>query len=122
VENGPGVPLAVRSQDIDTVLLDVGVNFDYQLQKRFSLAGRLGYIQDFSDSDENLSAIFAASGGYGQPFSVSAPGVDQQAFTLGIGLFYDINDSTRIGVTYRGEIPVDSNYAQTFGLGLSFGF
>jgi outer membrane autotransporter protein len=56
------------------------------------------------------------------PFSVSSPGIDQQAFTFGFGVFYDLNDNTRIGATYRGEIPVDSNYAQSFGLGVSYGF
>ena len=122
VEGGPGVPLAVGSQDIDALLLDIGVNFTYQAQERTTLFGRLGYTQDFSSSDETVSATFAASGPAGMPFSVSAPGIDQQAFTFGLGVFYDINDFARIGTTYLGEIPMDSNYAQTIGIGFSYGF
>ena len=122
VENGPGIPLAVGSQDIDELVFDIGLNFNYQVQQRLALVGRLGYIQPLSDSDENLSAAFAATGPAGMPFSVSSPGIDQQAFTFGFGVFYDLNDNTRIGATYRGEIPIDSNYAQSFGLGVSYGF
>ena len=122
VESGPGVPLAVGSQDVDTLVFDIGLNFNYQVQQRLSLVGRLGYIQPFSNSDENLSAAFAGSGPAGTLFSVSSPGIDHQAFSFGLGVFYDLNDNTRIGATYRGEIPLDSNYAQTFGLGVSYGF
>ncbi len=121
-ENGPGVPLTVDSQDIEALLIDVGVDLNYQLQDKLSLVGRVGYVSDLSSSDESVSASFAASGPDGLPFSVSAPGIDNQAITLGLGLFYDINDNTRMGVTYRGEFRTDSLSSQTFGIGASYGF
>jgi outer membrane autotransporter protein len=122
VEKGPGVPLAVDSQDIDTVLFDVGFDLSYQLMERLSLAGRVGYVDILSNSEESVSASFAASGPAGVPFAVSAPGIHNQAVTLGVGLFYDITENTRIGATYRGEFRTESQSSQTFGLGASYGF
>jgi uncharacterized protein with beta-barrel porin domain len=98
------------------------VDLSYQVQERVSLVGRVGYIDDLSSSDESVSATFAASGANAQSFSVSAPGIDNQAFTLGLGLYYDLNDSARLGVTYRGEFRTDSQSSQTFGIGASYGF
>jgi len=121
-EEGSGVALEVDSQDIDSLLLDVGVEFEYQIQEKVSLLGRLGYIHDFSDSDEPVSAAFAASGSDGLPFAVTAPGIDRQAVTLGLGSYYDLNDATRFGVNYRGEFRTDSVSSQTFGISGSYSF
>ncbi|MCF7732023.1 MAG: autotransporter domain-containing protein [Akkermansiaceae bacterium] len=122
VERGTGVGLVVASQDIDSFLFDIGVDFSYQVEKRLSLVGRIGYIFDVSDSDETVSASFAATGPNGLPFSVYAPGFDNQGFTLGLGAYYDINDSTRVGLTYNGEFRTDSNSSHTIGVGVSYGF
>ncbi len=122
VEKGPGVRLAVDSQDIDTVLFDVGFDLSYQLMEHLSLAGRVGYVDTLSNSEESLSATFAATGPAGVPFAVSAPGIHHQAVTIGVGLFYDATENTRIGVTYRGEFRTESQSSQTFGLGASYGF
>ena len=122
VESGSGVALAVDSQDVGTLLLDIGVDVNYQLMEKVSLVGRVGYTDDLSNSDESVSASFAASGPNGLPFSVNAPGIDSQALTVGLGLFYDVNDSTRLGLTYRGEFRTDSTSSQTFGIGASYGF
>jgi long-subunit fatty acid transport protein len=49
-------------------------------------------------------------------------GVDSEGATLGAGFFYDISDTARVGITYRGEFRSDSQSSQTFGIGASFGF
>ena len=121
-ESGAGVALAVDSQDIDSLLVDLGVDINYQLHDKVSLVGRVGYVDSLSSSDESVSASFAATGTGGVPFSVSAPGIDNRAITLGLGLFYDINANTRLGVTYRGEFRTDSQSSQTFSIGASYGF
>ena len=121
-EDGAGIALAVDSQDIDSLLFDVGVDLTYQLHDKVSLAGRVAYVDSLSDSDESVSASFAATGSNAVPFSVSAPGIDNQAIILALGLFYDITANIQLGVTYRGEFRTDSQSSQTFGIGASYGF
>ena len=79
-------------------------------------------MDTLSNSEESVSATFAATGPAGVPFAVSAPGIHHQAVTIGVGLFYDATENTRIGVTYRGEFRTESQSTQTFGLGASYGF
>ncbi|MES2924057.1 MAG: autotransporter domain-containing protein [Verrucomicrobiota bacterium] len=122
VENGAGIPLAVESQDIDTFLFDVGIDLSYQVTECLSLAGRVGYMDNLSDPDESVSATFAASGPAGVPFAVGAPGIDNQAVTLDLGLYYDITENARVGATYRAEFRTESETSQTFGIGASYGF
>jgi outer membrane autotransporter protein len=121
-ESGAGVPLTVESQDFDSLLLDVGVDFTYEITERFSVGGRLGYVQELADSDHTVSSTFAASGAAAQDFQVTAPGMDDQAITLGAGLFYDVSDAVRVGATYRGEFGSDSQPSQSIGLGATFAF
>ena len=45
------------------------------------------------------------------------------AFILGAGAFYDINDSLRVGITYRGEFrSSDSDSYHSVGIGASLSF
>ena len=122
VESGSGVGLRVDSQDIDSVLLDLGVDFEYKLNEQVTLVGNFGYVTDFENSEKSVSAKFAASGAGGRTLSVTAPGIDDEAFVLGLGAFYDINQSTRIGLTYRGEYRMNSQATNSFGIGATFGF
>ena len=69
-----------------------------------------------------MSARFTTANPGGLPFSVDAPGIDNEACTLGVGAFYDINDTVRVGLTYRGELRTDSQSSPLIGLGTSFGF
>ena len=121
-DSGPGVKLRVDSQDIESLLLDVGVDMEYQVQPQFTLVGNISYVTDFLDDDNDVSAKFAASGDLGRSFSVSAPGIDDEGLVLGLGAYYDINDSSRLGLTYRCDFRKNSETSQTIGLGASFGF
>ena len=122
VEGGPGVPLKVEEQDIDSVLLDLAVDVEYKLREHITLAGTIGYVTDFRDSAESMESSFAATGALGRSFLVSAPGIDNDAVVLGLGAFYDLNDATRAGLTYRSEFRPDSQDAHVFGIGVSCGF
>jgi outer membrane autotransporter protein len=121
-DGGSGVRLRVEEQEIDSLLLDLGVDLEYQVQQNFTLVGNVGYVTDFIDSDNSVSAAFAASGGYGRGFTVHAPGIDDEGLVLGLGAYYDINDSSRLGVTYRCDFRKNSDISQTIGIGASFGF
>ena len=121
-EEGAGVPLVVDEQDIESFLLEVGVDFSYQVLERFSVVGRLGYIQNLSDTDQDVTATFAKSGPGADSFTVTAPGIDTQGVTVGVGLYYDMTESARMGLMLNSEFGSDSLPSQTFGLGLTYGF
>ena len=121
-ESGTGVNLAVESQDLDSLLLELGVSFEYDIQENIFLFGHLGYVTDFEDSDNKVSASFAAAGAAGREFGVNAPGIDDEALVIGLGGYYDINLSTRVGLNYRGELRSASSSSHTIGIGASFGF
>ncbi len=119
-ESGPGTTLAVGSQDINSPLLDLGIDFEYAVQPKLTLVGHLGYIVDFDSDSETIKATNTAKGG---AFSVNAPGIDNEAFVLGAGAYYDLSDSLRIGLTYRGEFrSSDSASSQNIGIGASLSF
>jgi len=121
-ETGTGVPLNVRKQDVESLLLEVGVDFEYALQEQWTFAGHLGYMNDLSSSGNSVTSTFAASGTDARPFTVNAPGVGNEAFVLGAGAYYDINDAARVGLVYRGEYRSDSQSTHSVGIGASFGF
>ena len=121
-DSGNGVKLAVDSQSVSSLLLDLGVDFEYQLQEHFTLVGKVSYVTDFQDSDNNMTARFAASGADARTFSVTSPGIDDEGLVLALGAYYDINDSARLGLSYRSELRKNSETSQTIGLSASFGF
>jgi outer membrane autotransporter protein len=96
------------------------VNFDYEVNKHFSLAGSLGYTFALGDSDERIFARYAPAGS--PKFSVNSPGIDNEAFVLGLGANYDIDANTRIGVNYLGEFRTSSEDAHSIGIGISRSF
>lgn len=121
-EDGAGVPLAAEDQDIESFLVDVGVDFSYQVHERFTMVGRLGYIHDLADSDQDVTATFANSGPNADSFTVTAPGIDNQGATIGLGFYYDMTDAARLGLTYYSEFGGDSLPTQTVGLSASVTF
>ena len=87
------------------------------------MVGNISYVTDFQDSSGVVSGHFASPAGVdARRLSVVAPGIDDEAFVLGLGAFYDINDNTRIGLNYRNELRKNSHSSQTIGIGASFGF
>ena len=122
MERGGGVNLDVESQDLDSLLVELGANFEYDVQENFSIFGHLGYVTDFEDSDHTVSARFAASGASGRQFGVNAPGIDDQAFVVGLGGYYDVTPNARVGFNYRGEFRSSSQTTHTVGIGASYGF
>ena len=121
-DSGPGAKLKVGSQGISSLLADVGVDIEYKIMEHFTLLGNVSYVTDFLDGDTNLSARYAASGMFARPFTVTAPGIDDQGLVLSIGAQNDLSANARIGVNYRNEFHQSSRDAQTVGIGATFGF
>ena len=120
-EAGPGTSLAVASQDIDSSLLELGIDLDYAVRPDFRLVGHLGYIFDLDGSSESVSARNTAAGSL--PFSVSAPGIDNEALVIGAGAYYDVTDNLRVGLTYRSDFrSSDSESSHSVGIGASLSF
>lgn len=121
-ESGAGVPLDVASQDIDVWVAELGVETSWKIRPDLELAGNIGYIAGLGDSDETLRASFARSGPGGRRFSVSAPGIEDDALVLGLGLYHDINETIRAGLTWQGELREGDTDSHSFGLGASWSF
>jgi uncharacterized protein with beta-barrel porin domain len=121
-EKGAGVSLDVDSQDIDACLLEVGVGLRYKIDEQTTFVGRLGYVKDLTGSDQALGAHFAAAGSGATGFSVSAPGVVDDAAVIGLGLEYELFDSATLGIHYRGDLRTDSQLGHSFGVGLTASF
>ena len=120
---GQGVGLKVASQDISSMVADVGVDIEYKVMEHLTLLGNVSYVTDFLDGNKNVSAQYAAAGlNDNRAFSVTAPGIDDQGLVLSIGAQYDLSGTARIGVNYRNEFHQSSRDAQTVGIGASFGF
>lgn len=121
-EAGTGVPLNVGGQDIESLMIELGVDAEYKVLEQLTLTGNLGYFSDFRNSGESLDASFAASGAQGRPFEVGAPGIDQDGITLGLGACYDFDETMRASIGYRGDFRQAADDAHSFNLGMSFGF
>ena len=121
-ESGSGVPLEVGGQDIESLLLELGVDVEYKLLEQVTLTGSLRYVTDFCNSSESINASFAATGTLARPFAVSAPGIDDEAVALGLGVYYDFNETMRASLSYSADFRFDSEDAHAIGVGASFGF
>ena len=121
-ETGPGVPLDVAGQDIDAWLAELGVETSWKIRPNLELAGNLGWITGIGDSGETLGASFLRSGPGGRRFSVTAPGVEDDALVLGLGLYYDVTDTIRAGLTWQGELRDGDTDSHSFGLGATWSF
>lgn len=121
-ESGSGVALAVGSRDIESLVLEVGVDAEYKLHERVTLIGNIGYVRDFGDSEDSINATFATSGALARPFSVFAPGIDDDGVAVGLGVSFDFSETIRANLGYRGEFRFDAENAQAFTAGFSFGF
>ena len=113
-ETGPGVRMQVDSLDTRSLLLELGVDAEFDLTERIILNSHLGVLADLRGSDDTVSASYA---GGGLPVAVNAPGIDNEAFTLGIGASFDVNETTRVNLDWRSELRDGSQDAHLFSLG-----
>lgn len=119
-ENGPaGNPAAllVNSLDDDAFFAEIGVKAEYQVSNQFSINGNLSYTHNFLDSDRTVSAVMG-----GTPFSVSAPGLGENIFTVGVGAQYQVTEAFHLGANYRAEFSDDAEVANGVSIGGSYSF
>jgi hypothetical protein len=119
VESGPGVPLWVSGYDFDSLLLEVGVDAELKVNDAVTVAGHIGFQTGFSDSGNSIGASFANGMA---PFTVFAPGVDDEAFVIAAGAYFDVTEEVRLNINWRSELRDSSQSVHSIGIGASFGF
>lgn len=118
-EKGGLLPLSVRGMSEDALLAELELRAEYAVTSNFLINGTVGYTHNFSDADRSVSSSFIAGG---SPFTVNAPGLGEDFFTLGVGAVWYINEAFTLGAGYRAQFGSDSEMSNSFGAGLSYSF
>ena len=116
-ESGTVSALLINAQDDDAFFTQIGVKSEYQVNNQFSVNANVSYTHNFSDSERQVNAKLG-----GTPFAVSAPGLGEDFFTLGIGSQYQVSEAFRLGLNYRAEFSADADTANGVILGGSYSF
>ena len=56
------------------------------------------------------------------PFTVFAPGVDDEAFVIAAGAFFDLSEEWQLGLNWRSELRDSSQSVHSVSFGASLGF
>lgn len=113
-ETGPGVRMKVDSIDIASCLLELGLDAEFDFNAATTLHSHLGVMTDLYGSGETVSGSYL---GGGLPVRVTAPGVDGEAFTLGLGASFTVNETTRLDLNWRSEFREGSQDTHLLSLG-----
>jgi outer membrane autotransporter protein len=113
-ETGPGVRMGLESLKIQSLLFELGVDAEYDLNARTVLRSHLGVLTDLLGSGHRVSGSYL---GGGLPVGVTAPGIDSDAVILGLGASFDVNESTRLDLNWRSEFRDDSQHTHLLSLG-----
>lgn len=119
IESGPGVRMAVDELDIKSLLLDLALAAEFDLTEKATLSANLGYLHDFRNTGNMITGRYL---GGGNPVRVLGQGIDDQAFVIGLGAWYDINSSFRLGINWRSAFYSSSKTTNSLGFGGSFEF
>ena len=111
--------MKVDGYDLDSLLLELGVDGEMKLSERGFLTGHLGFLMNFKETGNWISGRYV---GGGTPVSVWAPGGDEQALDLGLGTWLDLSTHTRVGMSWRSELRDSSPDLHLLSLGATVGF
>jgi len=118
-ESGTGTALAVGSMSDDALLTEISLNAEYKATTTLTLLGNIGYTHNFLDVSRQVSASFI----YGRtPFSVIAPGMGEDIFSIGAGAIWNVTDAWTVGANYRAEFSSNTNPSNSLGLSISYSF
>jgi hypothetical protein len=118
-ESGPITALAVDSMDEDALLAELALNAQYQAASNITLLGSIGYTHNFMDAERPVNARFV----YGtSPFSVIAPGMGEDIFSVGVGAIWYLSDAWSCSANYRAEFSSDTEPSNAVGVSLSYSF
>lgn len=99
----PGSPVAldVSRDRHESLLLEIGLQAQKEVNARLVLWGEGGANFGLLDADRVLAASFAKGG---RTMSVGVDGLDDDSLYLGFGTIYQISGSVRAGLGYRADI------------------
>jgi hypothetical protein len=115
----PGTGLNIDGMQDDALLAELEVKFEYAVTSKFLVNGSVGYTHNFSGSERDVDAAFQLGGG---GFSVTAPGLGDDIFSVGIGAVWYINEAFSAGFGYRAEFGSDQDVTNAAGIAVSYSF
>ena len=118
-EIGGASALTVPGFDEDALILEIDFTAEYEVVENVLLLGSVGYAHNFMDAERRIAAAF---GGVGTPFSVVAPGMGEDVFSVGVGAVWHATDAWTFSTGYRAEFGSDQDTSNSFGLGASYSF
>lgn len=117
----PGAPIALHvvGTRYQTLLAEAALLAEYDLSERLTLRGQLGMNLPLAGDDRVLRASFA---GGSRAMRVHSEGLSDELLFLSLGGEYRLNDTTSIGLGYRGEFRGEDDAQHGFSLLSSFRF
>jgi len=119
IESGTAAALAVGSMNEDALLTEISLNAEYKAASNITLLANIGYTHNFIDPERQVDAAFILGR---TPFSVIAPGMGQDIFSIGAGAIWNVTDAWSIGANYRAEFSSDTNPSNSVGVSVSYSF
>ena len=119
--DAPGSPIAldVNRDRYESLLLELGLLSQVQVDAKLTLWGEGGVNLGLLDEDRILSACFAKGS---REMSAEADGLNEDSFYLGCGTTYQITDDIRAGIGYRVDIRSEAQAQQEVRLSSSWRF
>ena len=118
-ESGAGTALKVDSMDQDAFLAELSLNLEYKAMSNLTLLGNIGYTHNFIDAERQVDAGFIQGH---TPFSVIAPGMGEDIFSLGVGAIWNVTEALSVGLNYRAEFSADMDPSNSVGVSVSYSF
>ena len=119
-EAGWAGALSVQDQKQVMALVDVGFSGSYRRpESRLEMQAELRWQKNLEEVERDIRASFTSSG---SPLQVAAAGINTDALVYSMGFVYDINERSRLGLTYRGENRSETDPLQSLNLRLKVNF
>ena len=119
-EAGWAGALSVQDQKQVMALVDVGFSGAYRRpESRLEMQAELRWQKNLEEVERDIRASFTSSG---SPLQVAAAGINTDALVYSMGFVYDINERSRLGLTYRGENRSETDPLQSLNLRLKVNF
>ena len=117
----PGATPALRvgSEDHNASFIDLQLAAEYDPEGPLSAIFLVGGTIALDTPDRRFDANFTTGQ---QPFSVTAPGLDSDAWFLGTGVSWAPEERVRLGLNLRADFPSDADPAQSISGYVRFQF
>ncbi|MBN8457167.1 MAG: autotransporter domain-containing protein [Verrucomicrobia bacterium] len=118
---GPGSPVAleVGKDSFHRIAAEISLRGEADLTHTLTAHGILGFSAAIHDEPTVLSTRFATGG---RVFRTNAPGLDGDAFFLGLGATWQVRENIGLGFHWRADFRSDAETENQLGLSTAFRF